>query len=181
VACGGRPLGWPKASQNSPLGINTITCQGNATSASTPGLLSNSANSRLTVVFEIKSTMHYSLAGQIGGFPGLSSVRLTGPSGIVHDVTTSGPLDFCGTLAPGQYEIRSESSGSGGAGSNHSMTLRIVKPGDVNGDQLVNVDDLLGVINAWGVCSNPQNCPQDVTCNNAIDIDDLLAVINNWS
>jgi len=54
----------------------------------------------------------------------------------------------------------------------------------VNG--VVNVDDLLAVINAWGPCGNPNNCPADIAPagppvgNDIVNVDDLLAVINAW-
>jgi hypothetical protein len=51
---------------------------------------------------------------------------------------------------------------------------------DINGDGLVNVDDLIAVINGWGACQTPA-CPADLNGNGAVDIDDLLTVINNWS
>jgi hypothetical protein len=51
------------------------------------------------------------------------------------------------------------------------------KPGDVNGDGFVNIDDLLGVISAWGTCPG---CPADLTGGGLVNIDDLLAVINGW-
>ena len=60
--------------------------------------------------------------------------------------------------------------------------------GDVNGDGIVNVDDLLAVINAWGVCPKPPAaCPADIAPpgppqgNGVVNVDDLLAVINNWT
>jgi hypothetical protein len=56
-------------------------------------------------------------------------------------------------------------------------------PGDINGDQIVNVADLLAVINSWGSCANPSNCPADVAPpggDDAVNVADLLFVINNW-
>lgn len=53
--------------------------------------------------------------------------------------------------------------------------------GDVTGDSLVNIDDLLAVIGAWGFCAPPPGfCPADVTGNGEVNIDDLLMIINNW-
>ena len=55
--------------------------------------------------------------------------------------------------------------------------------GDVTGDHVVNIDDLLSVINHWGNCPGctpPGNCVGDVTHNCVVNIDDLLAVINHW-
>ena len=48
---------------------------------------------------------------------------------------------------------------------------------------LVNVDDLLAVINSWGACDNPSNCPADIAPpggDDLVNVDDLLAVINAW-
>jgi choice-of-anchor B domain-containing protein len=50
-------------------------------------------------------------------------------------------------------------------------------PGDVTGNGIVDVDDLLAVINAWGACAG---CAADLTGNGVVDVDDLLEVINNW-
>jgi hypothetical protein len=47
----------------------------------------------------------------------------------------------------------------------------------VAGNGVVDVDDLLAVINAWGECDI---CVGDVDGDNDIDVDDLLAVINGW-
>jgi hypothetical protein len=60
-------------------------------------------------------------------------------------------------------------------------------PGDIAGnDNVVNVDDLLAIINAWGPCADPKNCPADIAPigppqgNDVVNVDDLLAVINAW-
>ena len=51
-------------------------------------------------------------------------------------------------------------------------------PGDVNGDGVVNVIDLLAVLAAWGPCGG---CPEDIDGNGVVNINDLLAVLSNWS
>jgi hypothetical protein len=48
---------------------------------------------------------------------------------------------------------------------------------DVNGDDEVNIDDLLAVINAWGAGGIH---PADIDGSGLVDIDDLLAVVNAW-
>jgi hypothetical protein len=48
---------------------------------------------------------------------------------------------------------------------------------------VVDVDDLLMVVNNWGACEDPGNCPADIAPvggNGTIDVDDLLYVINSW-
>jgi glucose/arabinose dehydrogenase len=56
---------------------------------------------------------------------------------------------------------------------------------DISGNGIVDVDDLLMVINAWGPCDAPPTpCNEDCAPaggNGAVDVDDLLMVINNWS
>lgn len=57
--------------------------------------------------------------------------------------------------------------------------------GDISDNGLVDVDDLLVVINGWGLCDKPcpPQCAGDIAPtggNCAINVDDLLAVINAW-
>ncbi len=58
------------------------------------------------------------------------------------------------------------------------------RPGDVDGNDAVNVLDLLAVINAWGRCPVPPTaCPADVSPpggDGQVNVGDLLMVINNW-
>jgi hypothetical protein len=52
-------------------------------------------------------------------------------------------------------------------------------PGDLNGDSVVNIDDLLVVLGAnWGPCSG---CAGDANGDGVINIDDMLMVISNWT
>ena len=48
---------------------------------------------------------------------------------------------------------------------------------DVNGDHVVNVDDLLAVIAAWGAAGASA---ADVTGDGIVNVDDMLLVINAW-
>lgn len=57
--------------------------------------------------------------------------------------------------------------------------------GDVSGDGIVNVQDLLAVINAWGACpAPPQSCRADVAPDpngdGVVNVQDLLFVIAHW-
>jgi hypothetical protein len=49
--------------------------------------------------------------------------------------------------------------------------------GDVTGDGLVNVEDLLGVLEAFGRCPC---CAADLDSSGVVDVNDLLDVISAW-
>jgi len=72
-------------------------------------------------------------------------------------------------------------------GSNQPLYLlkQLKPPGDIDGDESVNVDDLLRVINAWGSCNVspfvPLPCPADTNADGSVNVDDLLNVINHWT
>ena len=59
---------------------------------------------------------------------------------------------------------------------------RPVCTADINGDSLVNVSDMLGVINAWESCASPcpPACLADLTGDCTVNVSDLLSVINAW-
>jgi len=61
---------------------------------------------------------------------------------------------------------------------------QIHEPGDVDGNDFVNVSDLLAVIGAWGACPprlpTPLNCHADFNDDGQVNVTDLLTVISNW-
>ena len=50
-------------------------------------------------------------------------------------------------------------------------------PGDVNGDGIVNTEDLLLLLAAWGEC---QGCPEDLNGDGVVNTTDLLALLAAW-
>lgn len=50
-------------------------------------------------------------------------------------------------------------------------------PADVNGSDVVDIDDLFDVLAAWGAC---EDCPEDVDHDGVVDIDDVFAVLAAW-
>lgn len=55
--------------------------------------------------------------------------------------------------------------------------------GDINGDGWVSATDLLLVIDSWGPCADPANCPADIAPQDGdgiVNVHDLVILILNW-
>ena len=53
-------------------------------------------------------------------------------------------------------------------------------PGDLNGDGVVNVFDLLILLEDWGECGDPDDCPADLNDDGTVNVFDLLILLENW-
>jgi hypothetical protein len=53
-------------------------------------------------------------------------------------------------------------------------------PGEVVLDGVVDVDDLLAVIGAWGSSGGPADIAPSCEGDGTVNVNDMLAVINNW-
>ena len=49
--------------------------------------------------------------------------------------------------------------------------------GDINADGVVNVNDLMAIIAAWGPCTG---CDADVNVDGVVNVNDLMAIIAAW-
>ncbi len=55
-------------------------------------------------------------------------------------------------------------------------------PGDIDGDGLVGVKDLLLLLGSWGDCPDPpKKCPADLDGDGVVGVADLLILLGNWS
>ena len=50
-------------------------------------------------------------------------------------------------------------------------------PGDANGDDVVNIEDLLSLLSQWGDC---EGCSADYDGDGVVDIEDLLIMLGSW-
>jgi hypothetical protein len=50
-------------------------------------------------------------------------------------------------------------------------------PADLNGDDVVDVSDLLQLLADWGWCPG---CPADINDDDAVDVSDLLEILAQW-
>ena len=65
---------------------------------------------------------------------------------------------------------------SDGGGNSMSDSCTVCE-GDVNGDDVVNVTDLLAVVGNWGPC---EGCNVDINNDGFVNVTDLLIVVGNW-
>jgi hypothetical protein len=106
------------------------------------------------------------------------------PHGSVISGANTSNLNIAGAKAPdiGSYRCVVQSNSCGNATST-AVTLRVNNccPGDIaGGDSMINIDDLLVIVNAWGWTGPTGGHPGDISNNGQVEIDDLLAVVNHW-
>lgn len=53
-------------------------------------------------------------------------------------------------------------------------------PGDLNGDGVVNVSDLLLLLSQWGPCDHPGDCAGDLNGDGVVNVSDMLLLLANW-
>lgn len=61
-----------------------------------------------------------------------------------------------------------------------SVTIVLSCPADLNGDELVNVFDLLVLLGQWGNCDAPDGCAADLNGDETINVFDLLELLGAW-
>jgi hypothetical protein len=58
----------------------------------------------------------------------------------------------------------------------------VAVPGDIDGNGVVDVNDFLLMLGAWGDCPDPcPPCPADVDGNCSVDVNDFLILLANWT
>lgn len=94
----------------------------------------------------------------------------TSPGGGYTLSGTIGQPD-AGAMSGGDFVL------AGGFWTGSTDTPTPVCPGDLNGDNVVDVSDLLILLGAWGPCPG---CAADLNGDNVVDVSDLLILLGAW-
>jgi hypothetical protein len=123
--------------------------------------------------FDDGVTLHYTVNG---GTPQSVPMRWSG-NALWRGAIPGQP---CGTV---EYHVEAlDFAGNLGIGPADSFILTVPPiPGDLNGDCVVDVSDLLILLGAWGQCGAGPSCPGDLNDDGMVDVTDLLALLANWS
>ncbi len=76
--------------------------------------------------------------------------------------------------------IRTQVNGMEWVGSAHVFDLATPCPGDIDGDGMVGITDLLILLASWGPCADCDDCPADLDGNCTVGVSDLLILLSNW-
>ena len=124
--------------------------------------------------------------------------NVTGSSGEMHffnadKIEIGTPMDTNGECDEFMPKIQSrvfdepvrfiEVSATGGQVyiDDFSINPRFEPPlGDLDGDCVVGVKDLLILLGAWGPCSKKGDCPADLDKSGDVGVKDLLVLLGNW-
>ena len=60
----------------------------------------------------------------------------------------------------------------------HSNQAGACIDGDLDGNNLVTIDDFLALLGDWGAC---KGCPADIDGDDEVGIDDFLTLLGNWT
>ena len=63
----------------------------------------------------------------------------------------------------------------------YTATLLTLRPADLNGDGVVNSNDLLILLAFWGPCPDPPTaCTPDLDFDGVVGVSDLLILLADW-
>ncbi len=163
-------------------------------------------SSSFNVTFEVNSTSRFVLDGIISAgndspdvemylgtqvlLTGLGNETIFDHSLVVNhgDGADSQLLDEVGQLEPGIYTLAAFAfsavdapvppNGDGSAIFN--FTFGVFIQGDLDGDGIVGVSDLLILLASWGPCDDCNDCPADIDGSCHVGVSDLLILLTNW-
>ena len=193
------------AEQTSSIHSSALEASGSAWSEAhgpVPSTIHSIASSAYSVTFAVSERCRYALDATLSagsdGTPTLSggSVQLSeqGLNDIVAQTLQPPPdggevshhVVAAGILEPGIYIFRASASSvidqqvppSSMGQAAYAIEFTLTKPGDIDADGAVDLEDLLELLVHWGPCPPP--CPADVDGDGTVGIQDLLLLLIHW-
>jgi len=123
-----------------------------------------------------------SQGGKLMGLTGDAGIGVFGGGNVVSesDVDNVEHL-YIQDLSPGEYILEMKRADSSTQSRVFSVAWLFPEPvgvlGDVNGDGVVNVNDILMLIVAWGPCDG---CIEDLNGDGTVNVSDLILLISYW-
>ncbi len=94
-------------------------------------------------------------------------------------VLSLGPW-LCSTIQAGGVQFVDETS-TRFPQTNPTEYTNQLTIGDIDGDGVVGVADLLILLGSWGPCPDlPETCPADLDLDGNVGVADLLILLGNW-
>lgn len=200
-------FGFGSGLQRSQIGASSMTASGTGISMAggpVQNVIHAFGYSHFSVTFELLSASTFSLDGLIsaaapdGGFEAFAGASISlrdsaqmaifahfvepGPGGEPHEQI----VEETGVLQPGVYTLLAEAGSfidndvppflSGEASFDFAFQVLVV--GDLDGDGMVGILDLLALLSAWGPCAG--ECPADLDGDGAVGVLDLLTLLAYW-
>lgn len=127
------------------------------------------------------STPHRWIAVEYFGMLRIQLFREGQPVFTTNTIVAVYVPDFAGILLAGTFD-RAVLTRPDGDARIDNLYFGTSKPGDVNFDGMVDVQDLVAVILDWGLCVGPPPiiCLADHDGSGTVDAADLFVVINHW-
>lgn len=76
---------------------------------------------------------------------------------------------------------RSQIVGVGTKDGHDIAFILTLLPGDLNGDDHVDVTDLFQLLSQWGACdAAPSTCPSDINGDGQVGVTDLFYLLSSW-
>jgi hypothetical protein len=168
----------PNGKQNFPV---LSSAEANGSTLSVTGTLHSKPNASFWIDIYASDEPDASGHGEGAIYAGSGAVTTNGVGNASFDFTFAAPVD-------GDMSI-SATATEQSSGNTSEFALSIVAeagdpapgtPGDLNGDGVVGVPDLLMLLSEWGPCADSSICPADLDGNGNVGIGDLLTLLSNW-